>query len=138
MKPNLKHRLITVFAGAVMLLSPLAASTVHAQTPILSGVEITQEQDAKLAQIRSQTRSQIQAVLTPDQISQFKTALEQNQGLRKAIASMNLSADQKTQLRSIFQSTRTQLTSTFTPEQRQQLRQNVMSQLRQTFGKSAN
>jgi periplasmic protein CpxP/Spy len=128
-----QQKLLATVAGMVVLVSPFTSTTAKAQSandvPILSGIELTQSQENQFAQLRSQVRSQIEAILTPEQIAQFKASLEQRQGLRAAIASMNLSQNQKQDLRRIFQSSRTQVNSTLTPEQKQQLRKNIRAKV---------
>jgi Spy/CpxP family protein refolding chaperone len=131
---SMKQKLLATVAGLVVLVAPFTATTAKAQSandfPILSGIELTQSQEEQFAQLRSQVRTQIEGILTPEQITQFKTSLEQRQGLRTAIASMNLSQSQKQDLRSIFQSARTQVSNTLTPAQKQQLRENIRARFR--------
>lgn len=135
----MKRQLISMVAGTAVfvLLSTGIAANAEPLTrseivpPMLSGIELTQQQENQLAQIRTQTRAQIESILTPDQKNQLKAALERGDGMRNAIASIDLSPEQKTQLRTIFQSVRTQLADIITPEQRQQIRQNARSLMQQ-------
>jgi len=131
-------KLISMLAGAVVLVAPLTTMIAHAQSnapnqqfPILSGIELTQEQKTQLAQLRQETRASIEKILTQEQRNQFITALEQGQDFKSAIAAMNLSPEQKTQLRSVFQSAQAKFANTITPEQRRQLFQNVGSRMMQ-------
>ncbi|MBW4519292.1 MAG: Spy/CpxP family protein refolding chaperone [Scytolyngbya sp. HA4215-MV1] len=136
----MKRSLIAILAGALVLVSPLVGTVVRAESlpvqsfsaqelPVLQGINLTPQQQAQLTQIRTQTRSQIQQILSTEQRNQFKSALEQGQGLQPAIAAMNLTPTQKTQLREVFRNARTQMSSTLTPEQKQQLLRNLRSQL---------
>jgi periplasmic protein CpxP/Spy len=86
-------------------------------------LNLTDAQKTQLQTIRQQTQSQIQALLTPAQKDQLKTAMESGQPLRRAMANLNLSADQKTQLRTIMQSSKTQMDAILTPEQKQQMQE---------------
>jgi Spy/CpxP family protein refolding chaperone len=88
-------------------------------------LNLTQAQKDQMAAIRKDTRSQIDAILTPDQRDKFKAAMESRQGRRNAIASMNLSEDQKTQLRTIRESAKSKMQAVLTDQQRQQLQQKI-------------
>jgi periplasmic protein CpxP/Spy len=128
--------ILAVVAAIVVLLSPIAANAEPLMgsqmlPPMLSGIELTQQQETQLTQLRSQTRAQMESILTPEQQNQLKAALARGEGMPNAIASINLSPEQKTQLQTIFQSTRTQMVNIITPEQRQQILQNVRSLMEQ-------
>jgi Spy/CpxP family protein refolding chaperone len=135
----MKRQLISMVAATVVFVIPFTASAVHASPltpsemlpPMLSGIELTQKQETQLAQIRSQTRAQIESILTSDQQNQLQAALARGEAMRNAFASIDLSPEQKTQLRTTFESVRTQIANIITPEQRQQIRQNVRSLMQQ-------
>ena len=91
--------------------------------PDMAALELTAEQKAQMAEVRRQTRSQIAAILTPEQREQFSAAMQERQQRRAAWAELNLSADQKSQLREIGKSAKSQMEAILTPEQRQQLQQ---------------
>jgi Spy/CpxP family protein refolding chaperone len=134
----MKRQLISLLTGSLVLVaSVVAILPVHAdplEMPMLSGIELSQEQEDQLAAARQQVRSQLEAITTPEQQQQFRAALEQGQGLRAAIAAMDLSSEQRTQVRQVFQASRSQFSEILTPEQRQQLRQNLRTQ----FGDNMN
>jgi Spy/CpxP family protein refolding chaperone len=129
---TMKVRLIALIAGTVgaiaLVISPLL---VHAQTPdplgrfpaALERLNLTPDQEGELAQIRQNTRTQIETLLTLDQREQFKTTMQEGGTFREAVAAMNLSADQQTQLRSVFRSARQQARDVLTPEQQQEIRE---------------
>ncbi len=126
----MKRKLFALMAGIVVLVAPVVSHQAFAQSspdrfPALEGVELTAAQKDQLAQMRAQGKSQIEAILTPDQQAQLRTAIAQKQGFRQAIATLNLTADQKTQLRQLYKANRQQFNTVLTPEQRQQVRQNV-------------
>ncbi len=54
------------------------------------------------AQKREAVRKQIEAVLTPDQVKELSTKLQQGEKMRKAVLSLNLTAEQKTKIQDIF------------------------------------
>ncbi len=54
------------------------------------------------AQKREEVRKQIEAVLTPDQVKELSTKLQQGEKMRKAVLSLNLTAEQKTKIQDIF------------------------------------
>lgn len=132
--------LMATLAGAIVLISPLVGTIVRAESapiqsfptqefPVLQGINLTSQQQAQLVQIRTQTRSQMQQILSAEQRNQFKSALEQGLGLQQAIAAMNLTPTQQTQVREVLQNSRKQMSSVLTPEQKQQLLKNLRSQL---------
>jgi Spy/CpxP family protein refolding chaperone len=127
----MKLKLMSMLVGGIVLMTPFISRTTWAQPrsteplPIMAGVELTQQQESQLAQIRRQIRTEIENILSTEQRNQFKATWQQGEGLRSAIAAMNLTPEQKTQLREVFQSTRSRFANTLTPEQRQRLRQNL-------------
>ncbi|MEH1873672.1 hypothetical protein [Nostoc sp.] len=54
------------------------------------------------AQKREEVRKQVEAVLTPDQVKELSTKLQQGEKMRKAVFSLNLTAEQKTKIQDIF------------------------------------
>ncbi|MBV8882598.1 MAG: Spy/CpxP family protein refolding chaperone [Chroococcidiopsidaceae cyanobacterium CP_BM_RX_35] len=104
--------------------SPITPGQGQSQSP-LAGVKLTQQQQDRINQIRSNTRARIQKVLTTEQQNRYQAALQSGQGRQAAVAAMNLSDNQKKQLQQIVQSARTQTNAVFTPEQRRQIQQNI-------------
>jgi Spy/CpxP family protein refolding chaperone len=139
----MKLKLMPMLVGAIALTlaaTPLAVkaqANTSGQLLIAQGekqgpwaaLNLTQEQKDQMAQIRQETRSQIEAILTQEQRDKFKAAMESKQGRRAAIAAMNLSDAQKTQMRAIKESAKSKIDAILTQEQRQQLQQ--MRQSRQ-------
>ncbi len=89
----------------------------------LEALGLTQEQQTRIAEIRRNTRSQMEAVLTPEQREKLKAARESRQQRRETFAALNLTPEQKTKLRQIRQSAKSQFEAVLTPEQRQKLQQ---------------
>ena len=130
----MKNKLVSILTGAMILTTPFTTTAAQAQTtsitqlfPALSGISLTQEQQTQLEQLSQQTLPELENVLTPEQQTEFRAAVEEGKGVRVALLSLKLSAEQNKQLRSIFQSARTQITKTLTPQQQRQIMQNIWS-----------
>lgn len=129
----MKLKLISMLAGAVVFVVPFtshisadAQPTPQTQLfPGLAGVELTPEQKNTLEQVRQDTKSKIEGILTAEQLSKFKATLEQGASLPTAFQSMALSSEQQTQLMTVMQSAKTKIDATLTPEQQQQIMENM-------------
>lgn len=135
----MKLKLMPVLAGAIALAAAVVPDSVAAQTsqpqqpapnqaqtrPQLAGVEITPQQQDQLNKLRSDTRTQIESILTPQQREEFKTAMRTNQNPQTAFSNLKLSNQQQTQLQGIMQSARARAEAILTPEQRQQIQKNM-------------
>lgn len=89
----MKLKLMPVLAGAIALTvvaTPLAVKAGPNGSGQRAGIELTQEQQNQMEQIRSNTRSEIEAILTPEQREQFQATLEQGGGMRSAIGASTL------------------------------------------------
>ena len=138
----MKRKLKPVLAGAIALTLAAAPLAVKAQSnqpnqpvrgqsqnqPQIAGVKITQQQQQQLAEIRRNTRAQVEKILTPQQLQQFKAAIESPRQGQSPFAGMNLSEDQQTKLQAIVQSAQYRAEAILTPEQRQQIQQRVQQQ----------
>ena len=125
-------KLIPLVLSVAMLTTPLTIPVVQAQSspltqniPALQGVNLSQTQKDQFDQLRQQTRSQINAIVTSEQQQQFFNALQNGQGLRGAIAAANLSDQQRTQVRQVLQASRSQAAEILPPQQRQQIFKNL-------------
>lgn len=140
-----KTKLMSLFAGAIALSAAISPIAVNAQTAApqpsncagatkgmgkMAGINLSAEQRAQMEQIRTETRAQIEGVLTPEQRQQWQAATQNGQRRRGAMAALNLSQAQQTQIRQIMESSRDRATAVLTPEQRQQVEQR-MQQWRQ-------
>lgn len=138
-KRQMQLKFIPMLVGAIALTiatNPLAVKAepglksplllTQAQEPRgLERLQLTQEQRAKMDEIRRNTRSQIEAILTPQQREQLKAAMQEpRQNKRQAFAALNLTPEQKAQMRQIRQSAKSQFKAVLTPEQLQQMQQN--------------
>lgn len=104
-------------AATILISNPLK---VYAHPENLN---LTPEQKSQWEQIREQTKTQIQSILTPEQQQQFQTLDSQGQRRRGMMKELNLSDEQKTQMRKIMESSREQMANILTEEQREQFRQ---------------
>ena len=146
----MKIKLMPLLAGLITLSAVATPFVVKAQaqtpdqpaptqtTPQHHGkwekLNLSDQQKAQLRQIHNDTRTQIQAVLTPDQQAQLKTLMQNRQGQnhqagqahqgRQSLwASLNLTDAQKAKIKAIREAQKPRMQAVFTPEQQQQLQQ---------------
>ncbi len=131
----MKLQTILFTAGTIALSLAITPSVVKAETSSLSpqimaqapqmeiweSLELTEAQKAQLADIRQNTRAEIQNILTPQQQEQFQIITANRERNIEAFRALNLSDEQKSQVRNILQSQRAQVEEILTPEQKQQL-----------------
>jgi periplasmic protein CpxP/Spy len=95
---------------------------------------LSEEQKTKIKEIRRNSRTQMEAILTPEQKQQLETAKQERQGQprqargqgergKKDWASLNLTPDQKTKMREIRESEKNQIQAILTPQQQQQFKE---------------
>ena len=89
------------------------------QLPFLENLELTESQKAQFAEIRQNTRAEIQKILTPEQQEKFQTITANRDQRVEAFRALNLSDEQKNQVWNILRSTKSQAREILTPEQRQ-------------------
>jgi periplasmic protein CpxP/Spy len=82
-------------------------------------LDLSEDQSTQIETIRSNTRSQIEEVLTPEQRAEF----EENGDRRGALRNANLTDDQRSQIETIQEDSKAEIDAVLTPEQRQQLEQ---------------
>lgn len=100
--------------GGPGLLSPY-------HTEIVEQLDLSAEQQADIEALRSQVRTQVEAVLTPDQQTQLSTAFDSGE-VFGVLRDLDLDADQRDQLRSIMWSAHDQASTILTDAQRDELR----------------
>lgn len=98
---------------------------------------LTDEQKAKMQEIRRNTRAEMDKVLTPAQKEQLKAQMQERRnqrsqgegrsegkgrGKREPFASLNLTEAQKTRMQEIRKSSKQQMEAVLTPAQREQLK----------------
>lgn len=142
----MKFRIALIIAGLLAFTVTAAPEASQAQSNQLNqpvprqaqnrfggaGLQLTEQQKARLAEIRRSTRTQIERILTPQQREQLKAAMQNRQDRRDAFAAINLSSEQKTQLQSIMRSARSQSEAVLTPQQREQIRQYIQRRQQRT------
>lgn len=129
------------FANALTIVAPLKANAQTNQPtrpvppqqapsqPRQGGeIQLTPQQQQQLIKVRSETRAQIEKVLTAKQQQQLKTALQSGQNPREAFTALKLTQEQQTQLQGILQTAQAKSEAILTPQQRQQLQQSVPQQ----------
>jgi len=89
------------------------------QLPFLESLGLTESQKVQFAEIRQNTRAEIQKILTPEQQEQFQTITANMNQRMEAFRALNLSDEQKNQVWNILRSTKSQAREILTPEQRQ-------------------
>lgn len=141
----MKLKLMQLIAGALALTVAAAPLSVKAQPNQSSqaapgqaqnrsqfgGLELTEQQKNQFAQIRRDTRAQIEKVLTQEQRKQFQSAIQSGKGRQTPFAAMNLSSEQQTQIQTIMQSAKSRAEAILTPQQRQQIQQYIQQRRQQ-------
>jgi periplasmic protein CpxP/Spy len=89
----------------------------------MNRLNLTPEQKAKVEEIKKNTRSQIQAILTPEQKQKFKAEIAADVDPSTAMRGMysGLTTEQKDQIKSIRKASREQFKAVLTPEQVKQI-----------------
>ena len=100
-------------------------------------LNLTSEQKAKMKEIHTNTRAQVDAVLTTEQKNQLKTAMEKRKAERQQrqrqhqerrekkgniFQSLNLTDKQKDQIKQIHESERQKMQAILTPQQQAQMK----------------
>jgi len=110
----MKLKKLFLLAGAIAVaftVTPLAANAqvnssapqrVSQARPTPPDLKLSRKQEQEIIKIRSNTRNQIQNVLTDSQRQQIKTDLEAGKNPQQVFASINFSQQQQNQLRSIM------------------------------------
>lgn len=92
-------------------------------------LNLSDQQKQQMKQIQEDTRSRIQAILTPQQQEQIKTAMQNHQagqahqGRESAMTALNLSDEQKAKMKEIMQAQKNRMDAILTTEQKQKLEQ---------------
>ncbi|MCC5602592.1 Spy/CpxP family protein refolding chaperone [Nostoc favosum] len=143
----MKLKALSLVAGAIALTLTATSFAVDAQTaspsPVLLAqtpqkergpwkeLGLTDAQKNQIQAIKRDSRTKMEAVLTPEQKAKLEAAKQARQAQRQAgqrrgkggYADLNLSETQKTQMRQIRESEKQQIQAVLTPEQRQKLEQ---------------
>jgi protein CpxP len=132
----MKFKNLSLIAGAIALTLTAVPFSVKAETtsqaparlaqaqptkPAQGGIQLTPQQQTKIEQIRGNVRKQIEGVLTKDQRTQIKTAMEAGKPAREAFGALKFSPQQQTQLQQIMVSSQQQMEAVLTPDQKAEL-----------------
>ncbi len=130
----MQTRLIVMMMSGLMVAIPRLTAVAQADTnsltqwfPALVGVQLVPTQRTQLEMLTQQTLPQVQRLLTPEQQTQFSSAIAEGKSMREAALSLNLSMKQRLQVFNVLQTTRSQLKAILTSEQRQQLQSNMQA-----------
>ena len=95
-------------------------------------LKLSQQQINKITQIRSKTRDQIQAVLTPEQKNKIQTDLQAGKPPQQVFASIQFTQKQQDELRNIMQGSQKNMEGVLDAKQKKILNEWRASQTRQT------
>lgn len=144
---NLKPMLVTIALLAIaspVLSPPVAAESGRTEQMEVSqeielrqlahqmlfyNLELNTEQQEKLDTLFHQAYIRVERLLSPQQLDQFHTRLQDGTGLKAAISEIQLSTVQEIQMRNLLQAVALQATPIFTPAQRSQIEQNLHEQM---------
>jgi Spy/CpxP family protein refolding chaperone len=137
----MKIKLMPMLAGAIVLGAIATPFALNAQAnpsaqPLLaqaqqhqskwSQLNLTEQQQQQMRQIREETRTQMQSILTPEQQQKLQAAMQNDQGRnhqawREVMAS--LTDEQKAKKRELMQQQKSRFEAILTAVQKQQLEQ---------------
>ena len=133
----MKFKNLSLVAGAIALSLMVVPSGVKAETiklapiqlaqnpparpPAQGGIQLSPKQQSQIEQIRGNVRKQIEGVLTKDQRTQVKTAMEAGKPPREAFAALSFTPQQKNQLQQIMISSQQQMEGVLTNDQKAEL-----------------
>jgi Spy/CpxP family protein refolding chaperone len=96
----------------------IAAPTTRAEGRLANRLNLTEDQKARMQQIRQSTREQMETILTDSQKEELRLAKQQRRR-----PNLNLNDDQKARMQQIRQNAKAQMDTVLTDAQKQQLRQ---------------
>jgi Spy/CpxP family protein refolding chaperone len=126
----IKQKLLVLVASvmaltAVPAISPAmaqpTASTPTGVTAILKQLNLTPEQQKRVDEIQALAAVQIKAVLTPEQLVQFKAMADEGRSDAESFSALNLTEGQKTKLKEVQTDIALQLLPVLSGDQQQKL-----------------
>jgi len=134
----MKFKNLSLIAGAIALSLTAVPFSVKAETtsnaPLQlaqtqptkpaqqrGGIQLTPQQQTRIEEIRGNVRKQIEEVLTKDQRTQIKTAMQSGKSGREAFQGLTFSQKQQTQLQQIMVSSQQQMEAVLTSDQKAEL-----------------
>jgi periplasmic protein CpxP/Spy len=147
----MKRQILSLLAGAALLATPVMTQMVSAQgmggggmPRMARGMNLTAAQKAQMKAIHDRTRTQIEAILTPEQKAQAAAAKQaraaggaRQEGVRKEggrkgggmYKSLNLTETQKAQIKTIKDAARKEMALVLTPEQKAKMKLKMMERM---------
>ena len=98
-------------------------------------LNLTEDQKAQMQQIKESARTQMQEILTPEQLEKLEAAKASGQKKREVLRSVNLTDAQKAEMKKVRESRKAQFEAILTDEQKAQLQE--MKQNRQNRRRSS-
>jgi ribonuclease HII len=103
----MKQKFMPILAGVLMMAMAVPAAA-QACTGQKNNQQLTPQQRSQMEQLKRNTEQELNAILTPAQQQQFQNAKASGQGMRAALASLNLSPQQETQVQQLMESKKQQ------------------------------
>jgi periplasmic protein CpxP/Spy len=88
-----------------------------------AALNLSQTQKDQIAQIRKDSRAEMEGIISKDQRDKYKAAIASGQNRRAAKAAMNITADQKARIKALKTASKAKIQAVLTDTQRQQLQQ---------------
>jgi len=127
----MNRRILYVVAAVAAIVINSSTKLASAQTNMpqvaqrwqtaIARLHLTDTQKSQVDTIRTQTVSQLESILKPEQQQVLVQALSSGQTPQQAVAALNLTATQRNQVRSTLRSSRQQLANILTQQMMQQL-----------------
>jgi periplasmic protein CpxP/Spy len=140
---KLTRQILTLAAGAVLLMAPILSQSAQARDGQGGGrmergfrdLNLSESQKNQMKALREAGRTEMERIFTPDQQAKLKAAkAEGKRGDRKALmASLNLTEAQKTAIKSLKDRQRQSFEAILTPDQKAKLEQK-RSEMKARYG----
>ena len=98
-------------------------------------LDLTEDQKAQFETLRANTRTEVEGVLTEEQMSAFRSTISDGGDFRSALRSLDLSDDQRTELRGIFEASRETAQGILTEDQQAELQEMVQERMQDRRGR---
>lgn len=124
----MKRRWMIFLVSAIAAVNLFLASNAHAENFSFSAVpqlllaDATPASSDFITQLETEILPKLESILSPEQQTQFQTAIAEGNSFRKAFKSLTLSPTQKSKIKSLLKTLpSTAAFATLTPEQKKQL-----------------
>ncbi len=154
LKNALTRQLLLIGAGAALILAPvLGQGAIAAQQPdfeviaremggmtpekmearlqkLAQELKLSPEQVTQLRNLRTQTRTQMDGILSQQQRDTMKATLKEGKGMKAALAAAQVTPQQREPMKKVRQDSKAAMDNILTPEQKTQLKAK-MQEMRQ-------